>query len=160
MLRMPVKLTTVTKSRSLNLCRYYQKASKDSIGPVRVRFAPSPTGQLHLGGLRTALYNYLIAKKTGGSFILRVEDTDQTRYVPGAVERLLSSLSWAGIHPDEGPPPTDGPHAPYFQSQRTDIYRRYGHQLVEEGHAYRCFCSAERLQAVREMKKTRPDCQL
>ncbi|KAI8384338.1 glutamyl-tRNA synthetase [Radiomyces spectabilis] len=119
--------------------------------PVRVRFAPSPTGQLHLGGLRTALFNYLLAKKTGGQFILRIEDTDQTRYVEGAVEKLVSALSWAGITYDEGPG-CGGPHAPYYQSERTDLYRKFANDLIENGHAYRCFCTPERLQKVRESR--------
>ncbi|KAI8084447.1 glutamyl-tRNA synthetase [Halteromyces radiatus] len=147
---------------SFNLCyrfstlpyrRFYQTVANTSLPPVRVRFAPSPTGQLHLGGLRTALYNYLLAKQTGGQFILRIEDTDQTRYVPGAVEKLISSLSWAGIYPDEGPPLEGGPYAPYFQSQRTEMYRQYSDTLIKNGHAYRCFCSPERLQKIRETRK-------
>ncbi|KAI8329454.1 glutamyl-tRNA synthetase [Chlamydoabsidia padenii] len=147
------KITGWNRSSLLVCQRLYQASGNDLSLPVRVRFAPSPTGQLHLGGLRTALYNYILAKKTGGAFILRIEDTDQTRFVPGAVEKLTSSLSWAGIYPDEGPPPTNGPHAPYFQSQRTDLYREYGNKLVEEGHAYRCFCTAERLQTIRDSRK-------
>ncbi|KAI9032549.1 glutamyl-tRNA synthetase [Phycomyces nitens] len=115
--------------------------------PVRVRFAPSPTGYLHLGGLRTALFNYLLAKKTGGQFILRIEDTDQTRYVPGATEKLMDALSWAGIQPDEGP------HEPYYQSKRTKIYQDYAEELVKKGHAYRCFCTHERLLRVREARQ-------
>ncbi|PHZ09221.1 glutamate--tRNA ligase [Rhizopus microsporus ATCC 52813] len=120
--------------------------------PARVRFAPSPTGQLHLGGLRTALYNYLLAKKTNGQFILRIEDTDQSRYVEGAVENLIRALDWAGIHHDEGPD-KNGPHAPYYQSERTELYRRYAKQLVDTDHAYRCFCTPERLQKVREARQ-------
>ncbi|SAM08104.1 hypothetical protein [Absidia glauca] len=148
-----LKIAALSRSSPFICHRLYQTICKDSSLPARVRFAPSPTGQLHLGGLRTALYNYLLAKKTGGTFILRIEDTDQTRYVPGAVEKLTSSLSWAGIHPDEGPPPVNGPCAPYFQSQRTDLYRKYGNKLVEEGHAYRCFCTPERLQIIRDSRK-------
>ncbi|OAD70314.1 hypothetical protein PHYBLDRAFT_156019 [Phycomyces blakesleeanus NRRL 1555(-)] len=117
--------------------------------PARVRFAPSPTGYLHLGGLRTALFNYLLAKKTGGQFILRIEDTDRTRFVPGATEKLMDALSWAGIHPDEGPH-HGGPHEPYYQSKRTKIYQDYAEELVKQGHAYRCFCTQERLLRVRE----------
>ncbi|KAI8364334.1 glutamyl-tRNA synthetase [Choanephora cucurbitarum] len=120
--------------------------------PARVRFAPSPTGQLHLGGLRTALFNYLLAKKTGGQFILRIEDTDQTRYVEGAVENLIKALKWAGVPHDEGPE-IEGPHAPYYQSQRTELYREHAHQLIESGHAYRCFCTPERLTKVREQRQ-------
>ncbi|KAI9309656.1 glutamyl-tRNA synthetase [Cunninghamella echinulata] len=122
-----------------------------SVKPARVRFAPSPTGQLHLGGLRTALYNYLLAKKTKGQFILRIEDTDQTRFVPGAMESLLSSLSWAGIHPDEGP--ENGPYSPYIQSKRTAIYRQHANELLKSGHAYRCFCTPERLKEIRENRR-------
>ncbi|KAG0175512.1 Glutamyl-tRNA synthetase [Apophysomyces sp. BC1034] len=118
--------------------------------PVRVRFAPSPTGYLHLGGLRTALFNYLLAKKSGGQFILRIEDTDQTRFVEGATDKLISALSWAGINHDEGPK-IGGPHVPYFQSKRTDTYREYADKLIQDGHAYRCFCTPERLKKVREV---------
>ncbi|KAG1057440.1 hypothetical protein G6F46_005171 [Rhizopus delemar] len=120
--------------------------------PARVRFAPSPTGQLHLGGLRTALYNYLLAKKTNGQFILRIEDTDQTRYVEGAVENLIKALHWAGIHHDEGPE-IQGPHTPYYQSKRTELYRKHAKELVDSNHAYRCFCTPERLQKVREARQ-------
>jgi glutamyl-tRNA synthetase len=117
--------------------------------PIRVRFAPSPTGFLHVGGLRTALYNYLFARHNGGKFILRIEDTDQTRKVEGAVENLISTLEWAGIHYDEGPG-RDGGYGPYIQSQRLGIYHRYAEQLVEQGHAYYCFCTPERLEEVRQ----------
>lgn len=117
--------------------------------PIRVRFAPSPTGFLHVGGLRTALYNYLFAKHHGGRFILRIEDTDQTRKVEGAVENLISTLEWAGIHYDEGPH-RDGGYGPYIQSQRLEIYHRHAHQLVEQGDAYYCFCTPERLEEVRQ----------
>ncbi|KAG0221934.1 Glutamyl-tRNA synthetase [Actinomortierella wolfii] len=123
-------------------------ALKGSKTPARVRFAPSPTGYLHLGGLRTALYNYLLAKKTGGQCILRIEDTDQTRYVPGATESLLRAFDWAGIHFDEGPT-IGGPHEPYEQSKRLGIYHKHVDQLLRDGHAYRCFCSPDRLSVVR-----------
>src|SRR5688572_18410650 len=96
---------------------------------VRVRFAPSPTGALHIGGVRTALYNYLFAKKHGGDFLLRIEDTDQNRFVPGAEEYILESLAWAGIHHSEGPD-VGGPHAPYRQSERKAMYMQYAEQLV------------------------------
>jgi glutamyl-tRNA synthetase len=115
---------------------------------VRVRFAPSPTGFLHVGGLRTALYNYLFAKHNGGAFVLRIEDTDQTRKVEGAVENLISTLDWAGIRYDEGPH-REGKHGPYIQSDRLEIYRRHARQLVEEGKAYYCFCTPERLEEAR-----------
>ncbi|KAI8146249.1 glutamyl-tRNA synthetase [Fennellomyces sp. T-0311] len=118
--------------------------------PVRVRFAPSPTGYLHLGGLRTALFNYLLAKKTGGDFILRIEDTDQNRLVKGATEKLISVLSWAGVKADEGPS-SGGSCGPYIQSERTDIYREHAKQLVQSGHAYRCFCTPERIDRIRKI---------
>lgn len=116
---------------------------------VRVRFAPSPTGYLHVGGLRTALYNYLFARKNNGKFILRIEDTDRNRYVEGAVENLISALKWAGLEYDEGPD-IGGPFGPYMQSQRLDIYQKYAQELISQGKAYYCFCSPERLEALRE----------
>lgn len=119
-----------------------------STTPVRVRFAPSPTGHLHIGGARTALYNFLIARQTGGQFILRIEDTDQTRFVPGAMEEQMQSLRWLGLQWDEGPD-VGGPHAPYIQSQRTHLYQQHAEQLIEEGKAYYCFCTKERLEALR-----------
>ena len=124
---------------------------------VRVRFAPSPTGPLHIGGVRTALYNYLFAKQHGGSFILRVEDTDQTRFVPGAEAYIVEALNWCGIAPDEGVGsglPDGGPHAPYRQSERKPMYRAYADQLLESGHAYIAFDSQEELTAVRERAKS------
>jgi len=111
---------------------------------VRTRFAPSPTGYLHLGGLRTALYTYLYAKKNGGKFILRIEDTDQEREVPGAVEKIYNSMNLAGLHYDEGPD-VGGDYGPYIQSQRKDTYLPFAMQLVESGAAYPCFCSKEEL---------------
>lgn len=116
---------------------------------VRVRFAPSPTGYLHIGGLRTALYNYLFAKHNNGEFILRIEDTDRTRYVDGAVDNLLSTLNWAGLFFDEGPG-KDGNYGPYLQSQRLEIYNKYIDLLLKKTHAYHCFCSPERLKELRE----------
>jgi len=116
---------------------------------IRVRFAPSPTGFVHLGSLRTALYNYLFARLHNGTFILRIEDTDQARYAEGAVENLLTTLQWAGLDYDEGPE-KNGSYGPYYQSQRRDIYNKYVDQLLTAGNAYRCFCSAERLQKIRE----------
>ena len=115
---------------------------------VRTRFAPSPTGYLHLGGLRTALYTYLFARKNGGRFVLRVEDTDQEREVPGAVEKIYSSLAAAGLSYDEGPD-VGGEYGPYIQSQRKDIYLPYAKKLVEMGKAYYCFCTKERLEEAR-----------
>ncbi|MAT38492.1 MAG: glutamate--tRNA ligase [Ectothiorhodospiraceae bacterium] len=116
---------------------------------VRVRFAPSPTGYLHVGGLRTALYNYLFARKNGGVFVLRIEDTDRTRYVEGAVENLVGSLQWAGLEFDEGPG-APGDFGPYTQSERTELYREYANQLIEEGHAYRSFITPEQLDEMRK----------
>lgn len=116
---------------------------------VRVRFAPSPTGYLHVGGLRTALYNYLFARKNNGKFILRIEDTDRSRYVEGAVENLISALKWAGLEYDEGPD-IGGPFGPYMQSQRLNIYQKHAELLISKGKAYYCFCTPERLEALRE----------
>ncbi len=117
---------------------------------VRVRFAPSPTGPLHMGGVRTALYNYLFAKKHNGDFILRIEDTDQNRYVPGAEQYIIDSLKWCGICPNEGVGFGDGPHAPYRQSERMAIYRQYAEKLVQTGHAYYAFDSEMELDALRK----------
>jgi len=111
---------------------------------VRVRFAPSPTGGLHLGGVRTALFNYLFAKKHGGDFILRIEDTDQTRYVEGAEQYIMECLDWCGITPDESPA-MGGPYAPYRQSERKSLYREYAEKLVREGHAYYAFDTPDEL---------------
>ncbi len=130
---------------------------------VKLRFAPSPTGYLHIGGLRTALFNYLYARHHGGTFILRVEDTDRTRFVEGALENLIRVLHWADLDSDEGPRLEDGrlvergPHGPYVQSARHEqgLYRKYAEQLVEEGKAYYCFCTKERLDRVREEMKER-----
>lgn len=116
---------------------------------VRVRFAPSPTGYVHVGSLRTALYNYLFARHHNGVNILRIEDTDQTRYVEGAVENLLRTMDWAGISFDEGPV-QGGDYGSYTQSERTDLYRKHADELVEKGKAYYCFCSSERLDQVRK----------
>lgn len=119
---------------------------------VRVRFAPSPTGGLHMGGVRTALFNYLFAKKHGGDFILRIEDTDQTRYVNGAEEYIVNALKWCGIEPNEGVGFGDGPHKPYRQSERKalDIYKKYADQLIAGGHAYYAFDTEEELDAMRK----------
>jgi len=117
--------------------------------PARVRFAPSPTGHMHLGSARTALYDYLLAKQTGGQFILRIEDTDQKRYVKGAEEELLEGLHWLGLDWDEGPD-KGGEFGPYRQSERKEIYQKYARELVESDHAFYCFCSPERLKSVRE----------
>ena len=119
---------------------------------TRVRFAPSPTGYLHVGGLRTALYNWLFARKHGGKFILRIEDTDQSRRKEGAVENLLAALEWAGLDIDEGPT-VGGEHGPYVQSERLETYHQHVRQLLDEGHAYRCFCTPERLEQLREQQR-------
>jgi glutamyl-tRNA synthetase len=116
---------------------------------VRVRFAPSPTGPLHIGGVRTALYNYLFAKKHGGDFILRIEDTDRNRMVEGAEQYIVDSLRWVGIEPNEGVGFGDGPHAPYRQSERKDSYKQYAEQLVKSGHAYYAFDTEEELETLR-----------
>ncbi|NTV84701.1 MAG: hypothetical protein HGA23_10445, partial [Bacteroidales bacterium] len=116
-------------------------STRDQI-PVRVRFAPSPTGPLHIGGVRTALYNYLFARHTGGKMILRIEDTDQNRYVPGAEQYIIDSLHWTGILFDEGVH-VGGPYAPYRQSDRKEIYRKYADELIGSGHAYYSFDTAE-----------------
>lgn len=124
---------------------------------VRVRFAPSPTGALHIGGVRTALYNYLFAKKHGGDFLLRIEDTDQTRFVPGAEAYIIEALKWLGIEPVEGvgfgSDASGGPHTPYRQSERKPMYRQYVMQLIEAGHAYYAFDSAEEIEGMRERLK-------
>jgi glutamyl-tRNA synthetase len=116
---------------------------------VRVRFAPSPTGPLHIGGVRTALYNYLFARKMGGKMLLRIEDTDQTRFVPGAEDYILEALKWCGIEIDEGQG-VGGEHAPYRQSERKPIYREYAEKLVQEGKAYYAFDTADELEDMRK----------
>ena len=119
---------------------------------IRTRFAPSPTGYLHVGGLRTALYNYLFARRNNGKFILRIEDTDRARYVEGAVENLISTLQWAGLNFDEGPG-TDGDYGPYLQSERLNIYKDHSEQLIQNRKAYYCFCSPERLKELRDKQQ-------
>ncbi len=116
---------------------------------VRVRFAPSPTGGLHVGGVRTALYNYLFAKKNNGDFVLRIEDTDQSRYVPVAEQYIIDCLAWCGIEPDEGPH-KEGLYGPYRQSERKVLYRKYAEELVKNGHAYYAFDTPEEIEALRE----------
>ena len=118
----------------------------------RVRFAPSPTGYLHVGGLRTALYNYLFAKNKNGKFILRIEDTDRNRYVEGAIENLISTLKWVGLEFDEGPG-KEGQYGPYLQSQRLDLYKNLAGELIKNKKAYYCFCTQERLDQLRENQK-------
>ncbi len=123
---------------------------------VRVRFAPSPTGPLHIGGVRTALYNYLFARKNGGKFILRIEDTDQGRFVPGAEQYIIEALSWSGIHFDEGVH-IGGPYAPYRQSDRKEIYHQYAIQLLQNGTAYYAFDTPEELDATRKEYEKRKE---
>jgi glutamyl-tRNA synthetase len=119
---------------------------------VRVRYAPSPTGAPHIGGFRTALFDWLLARQQGGKFILRIEDTDRSRYVPGSVEGQMESLRWLGLDWDEGPD-VGGPHAPYTQSERLDLYHSAARKLIESGGAYECYCSPERLDALRTRQR-------
>jgi len=123
---------------------------------VRVRFAPSPTGFLHIGGLRTALYDFLFARKHNGKFILRIEDTDRNRLVEGAVENLISSLERLGLHIDEGPS-VGGDFGPYIQSERLDLYHEHARELLDKGLAYRCFCSPETLEQMRLQQQERKE---
>lgn len=122
------------------------------MGKVRTRFAPSPTGYMHIGNLRTALYTYLIAKKDNGTFVLRIEDTDRERYVEGAVDVIYNTLRTAGLIWDEGPD-VGGPVGPYVQSERMGMFKGYAEQLIENGHAYRCFCTKERLEELRMVQQ-------
>ena len=122
------------------------------VAEVRVRYAPSPTGQPHIGNIRTALFNWLFARHHGGKFIVRVEDTDQNRLVEGAVDAILDGLRWLNIDWDEGPE-VDGPHAPYVQSQRLEVYQRLTEQLLDQGNAYYCYCSREELERLRRTNR-------
>ncbi len=124
--------------------------------PVRVRVAPSPTGKYHLGNARTALIDYLMARQSGGQFILRIEDTDTKRFVEGAEEKLIDAMHWLGLSWDEGPD-VGGPHAPYTQSKRKETYQKYAEQLVDQGDAYYCFCSPERLSALRQEQEKKKE---
>ncbi|CAK9436283.1 uncharacterized protein LODBEIA_P08410 [Lodderomyces beijingensis] len=137
----------------LNKCQFSTTPTKAKSvhpsTPARTRFAPSPTGFLHLGSLRTALYNYLLAKNSGGQFILRIEDTDQKRTVAGAEESIFDALQWCGLEIDESPR-HGGPYGPYRQSERKEIYHKYAQQLLDKGLAYKCFCPKERLLELRE----------
>ena len=117
--------------------------------PVRVRFAPSPTGYPHVGNIRTALFDWLMARHTGGKFILRIEDTDVARRVEGAVEAIIDGLKWLGLDWDEGPD-VGGDYGPYYQSQRVELYRKAAERLIEQGDAYYCYCSPERLGEMRK----------
>jgi len=119
---------------------------------VRVRYAPSPTGFQHIGGIRTALFNYLFARAKGGQFILRIEDTDRERYQQEAMEDIYRTFDWLGFHWDEGPD-IDGPFGPYMQSERVELYQQYARRLVETGHAYPCYCSHERLEELKEEQR-------
>ena len=125
-----------------------------TIKPVRTRMAPSPTGRFHLGGARTALFDYLLARKTGGQFILRLEDTDQKRFVPGSEEEIMRSLDWLGITPDESPL-HGGKFGPYRQTERREIYQHYTQEIVQKGFAYPCFCTPERLDQSRKEQEAR-----
>lgn len=120
---------------------------------IRTRFAPSPTGGLHLGGVRTVLYNYLFARQNGGEFILRIEDTDQTRFVPGAETYITNCLEWCGLMPDEGPQ-AGGAFGPYRQSERKDLYLKYAKELIAKGFAYYAFDSTSELEKMRNDLKT------
>ena len=120
---------------------------------VRVRFAPSPTGGLHLGGVRTVLYNYLFAKQQGGEFIVRIEDTDQTRFVEGAEQYIFNCLDWCGLVPDESPV-HGGAYGPYRQSERKELYRKYAEELINKGYAYYAFDTPEELEKMRNDFKT------
>uniref|UniRef100_A0A8D8C918 Nondiscriminating glutamyl-tRNA synthetase EARS2, mitochondrial n=1 Tax=Culex pipiens TaxID=7175 RepID=A0A8D8C918_CULPI len=145
--RLPLQLWTRRQ-----LCSKLPEEAKEPPPPsnvVRVRFAPSPTGFMHLGGLRTALFNYLFARSRGGKFILRIEDTDQERLVEGAQERIYEDLRWAGIEPDESPW-NGGEYGPYVQSARYEVYKREVRKLMEDGRAYHCFCSERRLDLLRK----------
>ncbi len=124
--------------------------------PVRTRFAPSPTGFPHIGNYRTALYAWLLARHHGGQFLLRIEDTDQKRFVPGSLEAILEGLRWLGLTWDEGPD-LGGAYGPYTQSERLDIYRERAEWLVEHGHAYRCYCTEERLEQLRAEQTARKE---
>jgi glutamyl-tRNA synthetase len=123
------------------------------IKKVRLRFAPSPTGGLHLGGVRTILYNYLFARKHGGDFVLRIEDTDQSRFIEGAEQYILDCLSWCGLNPDESPV-IGGLYGPYRQSERKETYLQYAQKLVKAGNAYYAFDTPEELDEMRQFYKT------
>lgn len=124
--------------------------------PARVRIAPSPTGRFHIGNARTALYDYLLARQTGGQFILRIEDSDRKRFEPDAEAEIMASLRWLGLDWDEGPD-AGGPYGPYRQSERVDIYAAHAQQLIDSGHAYYCFCSPQRLADVRKQQQQRKE---
>ena len=137
-------------SQGFFLSLYILKGRKDTMTKIRTRYAPSPTGKMHVGNLRSALYEFLIAKHAGGDFMLRIEDTDQERYVEGATEIIYRTLEKTGLVHDEGPD-KDGGYGPYVQSERmkTGIYMKYAKELVEKGEAYYCFCDKERLESLK-----------
>ena len=124
--------------------------------PARVRFAPSPTGRFHIGSARTALYDFLLARQSGGQFILRIEDTDRNRFDPQAEKEYYEALRWLGLKWDEGPD-IGGPFSPYRQSERMDTYRQLAEELIDKGHAYYCFCSPDRLKQVRQLQQKRKE---
>jgi glutamyl-tRNA synthetase len=124
--------------------------------PVRTRYAPSPTGSPHIGNYRTAIFAWLIARHSGGKFLLRIEDTDRRRMVQGAIENIMEGLRWIGLEWDEGPE-VGGPYGPYFQSERLAIYREHAEQLIAHGHAYSCYCSEERLERTRQEQRARSE---
>ena len=130
--------------------------ASSNIKPARTRVAPSPTGSMHLGTARTALYDYLLAKKTGGQFILRIEDTDLKRTIPGSEQEIMNSLRWLGLEYDEGPD-IGGPHGPYRQTERRELYQSHIKTLIASGHAYPCFCSADRLEKVKQEQLKRKE---
>ncbi|HLW00668.1 MAG TPA: glutamate--tRNA ligase [Ktedonobacterales bacterium] len=129
-------------------------AAEENAGPVRVRFAPSPTGIQHIGGYRTCIFIWLFARRYGGQFLLRIEDTDTGRSVPEAVDALLDGLRWLDVLPDEGPI-VGGPYGPYYQTQRAALYHYYADELIKRGGAYRCYCTPERLDAMRKEQEAR-----
>ena len=131
-------------------------SSSTTLDGARVRYAPSPTGAPHIGNIRTALFNWLLARHTGGAFVVRIEDTDQARLVPGALEAILGSLRWLGLNWDEGPE-VGGTHGPYVQSERLPIYQQHAEQLVARGHAYHCYCTPEQLEQARREQMARKE---
>ena len=133
----------------MDMTWFDQMEAKIPRGTVRTRFAPSPTGYMHVGNLRTALYTWLIARKAGGAFILRIEDTDQERLIEGATNVIYATLRKCGLTWDEGPD-LGGPVGPYIQTERRDLYGKYAELLIEKGHAYRCFCTKERLASLHD----------
>jgi glutamyl-tRNA synthetase len=130
--------------------------ANDTSHPVRTRFAPSPTGSLHIGGVRTALFSWLVARHHNGKFVLRIEDTDQKRFVPGSLEQIMNGLKWLGINWDEGPD-IGGPYGPYVQSKRLELYQQWAQWLVDNDKSYHCYCTSERLAQVKEEKEARKE---